>query len=338
MQQSINNIRSLILDIQQKNLPEDFVQPYVSSLPNCLDAVYRLSLAARIYEDIKPLLTIAIDYFLSPSELPAEHPQIKSLLDKAYFAHRLLEEINDRFVAQSNLRLMPKDVTMANVIAHELIGEPLANQLDQAVLVSVELFFNNYQFSQQQKKSYLCVVPHPSIAWKEIPFFPRYVRPTHELLDWLTDEGSLTARLVAKSNGDFRVVIHSQRLGIPQLNEAKVLGITPNRIALIREVILYGCDQPWVFARSVLPLSSLTGPLRHLRKQNNKPLGAYLFNQPSLARKAIEIATIKPTHNYVPNFLFSNNSTKKEFLWGRRSVFYLEQRPLLVSEVFLPSF
>ena len=104
-------------------------------------------------------------------------------------------------------------------------------------------------------------------------------------------------------------------------------------LALIREVILFGRDEPWVFARSILPLASLTGSLRHLRKQNNRPLGAFLFSQPQLQRSAIAVARISRDHAYVPLDLAANQP-----LWGRRSVFYLQRKPLLVSEVFLPAF
>jgi chorismate--pyruvate lyase len=153
------------------------------------------------------------------------------------------------------------------------------------------------------------------------------------LQDWLTDPGSLTARLIAKSRGRFQVEVVRQAIGRPSLDECKALGISSNSLALIREVVLKGDNQPWVFARSLLPLSSLTGELRHLRKQANRPLGAFLFSQPHLLRSPIAIARISSDHAYVPAELVGS-----EALWGRRSVFYLRAKPLLVSEVFLPDF
>lgn len=104
-------------------------------------------------------------------------------------------------------------------------------------------------------------------------------------------------------------------------------------LSLIREVILCGQGKPWVFARSILPLTSLTGSLRHLRQQDTRPLGAFLFSQPQLVRSTIEVAQISPDHAYAPARLCGEQS-----LWGRRSLFYLKAKPLLVSEVFLPDF
>tara|TARA_R100000093_G_scaffold70585_2_gene44084 strand:- start:635 stop:964 length:330 start_codon:yes stop_codon:yes gene_type:complete len=102
---------------------------------------------------------------------------------------------------------------------------------------------------------------------------------------------------------------------------------------LVREVILMGKGEPWVFARSLLPLSSLKGRLRQLRHLNTRPLGGFLFRQPDLEREPMEISRLKPGQRYVPPSL-----QRGETLWGRRSVFRLEGRPLLVSEVFLPAF
>lgn len=116
-------------------------------------------------------------------------------------------------------------------------------------------------------------------------------------------------------------------------SEALALGIGFHELCLVREVILCGYNQPWVFARSLLPLRSLTGPLRHLRKQGTRPLGAFLFSQPHLQRSPIALARISSHHSYLPEGLLNG-----QVVWGRRSIFSLHRRPLLVSEVFLPGF
>lgn len=182
-----------------------------------------------------------------------------------------------------------------------------------------------------------------SLSWQPMARINRSQRPAPGLQDWLTNPGSLTARLINYSNGHFKVQVVRQFIGIPRLDERQVLGMKQPTLALIREVILCGCDEPWVFARSLLPLTSLTGRLRHLRKQGTRPLGAFLFSQPQITRSAIAVARISRDHAYVPAPLAGTAP-----LWGRRSVFRLQQpsqhqpslrqQPLLVSEVFLPAF
>lgn len=153
------------------------------------------------------------------------------------------------------------------------------------------------------------------------------------LRGWLLDPGSLTAKLRQLSGGHLSVQILRQAWGRPQLSEARELGVPTSRRCLIREVVLRGpADEAWVFARSLFPASSLTGELRHLRQLDNRPLGGYLFSHPDLGRSPMAIAELA-SPSVVPAKL-----QKGQTLWGRRSVFTLKGKPLLVSEIFLPTF
>lgn len=104
--------------------------------------------------------------------------------------------------------------------------------------------------------------------------------------------------------------------------------------ARIRQVLLLCDDEPWVAARTIIPLSTLRGPLRRLRYLKNRPLGAFLFAHPDLHRGEIEVTqlalTTPPLH-----LLFGDDSNSKEMPWARRSLFRLRNRPVLVNEIFL---
>lgn len=152
--------------------------------------------------------------------------------------------------------------------------------------------------------------------------------------DWLSDTGSLTQRLLDASDGKLSVQIIRQSLDAPRLSERLALGLAPRRLALIREVILLGDDVPWVYARSVLPMTTLTGSLRKLRRLDNRPLGALLFQSPSMTREPVEVACHNSANAKLPVVLGHIDTP----LWGRRSVFRLNRKPLLVSEIFLPDF
>lgn len=155
-----------------------------------------------------------------------------------------------------------------------------------------------------------------------------------KLQPWLLGRGSLTSDLRKASNNDVQVKILSQTVTSAYPSETRLLGLKPRQRALIREVILCGGGQPWVFARSVLPLSTLTGRLRALRKLDDRPLGHHLFSYTSMHRGPIDIARVHNQHRYLPRAY----QTHGQALWGRRSLFYLDAKPLLVSEVFLNSF
>ena len=115
-----------------------FVTAYIDHVPNCLEAAAAITKEARIDDQTWPLLQLAEDYFLKPSELTDLHIGLDDLLDEAYLAHRLLEEINDRYRVEAGIPLVPIDMTVANLIGHYLIGEPFANELDEAVHFSVD--------------------------------------------------------------------------------------------------------------------------------------------------------------------------------------------------------
>ena len=92
--------------------------------------------------------------------------------------------------------------------------------------------------------------------------------------DWILDPSSLTLRLQRACGGAFRVEVLSQRMEPPMLSEAKALRRPTQELALVRQVRLLCDDQPWVFARTVIPLPSLHSSLRHLALLGNRPLGA----------------------------------------------------------------
>lgn len=156
-----------------------------------------------------------------------------------------------------------------------------------------------------------------------------------DMAPWLFEQGSLTRRILLHCNNKFRVEVLSQNWQRPMLNEAIRLGVHPEHHALIREVLLYCGETPWVFARSVLPHKTLTGPRRSLGKLGNRPLGEILFSDPSILRDALEIAEINKGQRMF-NCATQSLINTPDSVWGRRSVFYLHKKPLLVNEVFLP--
>lgn len=163
----------------------------------------------------------------------------------------------------------------------------------------------------------------PELHWQPAQ---RVVAPTG-IGSWLADSGSLTRRL--QRFGLFSVTPLSQRIARPQPVEALMLGQPPRQRALIREVLLRLDGTAVVFARSILPLSSLQGANRILGHMARRSLGAELFRAPVAERRAVWLARI-PQHRLPV--------TAAQHCWGRQSLFYKRGQPLLVAEVFLPSF
>jgi chorismate--pyruvate lyase len=162
------------------------------------------------------------------------------------------------------------------------------------------------------------------------------------LKDWLLDEGSLTARLKGYCK-HFQVKVIGEEQQLCTAAEACNL-ITVGEPILVREVLLYCDGVPQVFARSLLPLNSLVGKAKALANLGEQPLGQVLFNNPSLQRQRLELSSFSGDSSVVvlakslsqqTSFEYTSALVKKE-LWGRRSIFILENKPLMVAEVFLP--
>lgn len=154
------------------------------------------------------------------------------------------------------------------------------------------------------------------------------------MTQWLFDSASLTWRLQQVCGERFRVRLLGQRWQRPMRNERRRLGMASREYGLVRQVRLLCGDLPVVFARTVMPAATLKGRRRRLAHLGNRPLGAALFSDKSMRRDGIEIARLTPEHDMYTTAL-GCGQVRNRTLWGRRSVFFIDGRPLLVSEIFL---
>ncbi len=152
---------------------------------------------------------------------------------------------------------------------------------------------------------------------------------------WLLDAGSLTQRLRHACAGRFRVRVLSQGWTRPSRDEAHVLKLRLDAWVWTREVQLSCDEQPWVFARTLVPARTLKGRGRRLTWLGTRPLGAVLFADPGARRGPVEIARIA-TGQHLHQQAFAGFAEPPDAIWGRRSVFQIGECSLLVCEIFLP--
>lgn len=155
------------------------------------------------------------------------------------------------------------------------------------------------------------------------------------LRHWLRDDSSLTRRVVAACNGDFSVRLLGQRPARPLPSEGRLLGIARRQQVLVREVELCCDGATWVYARTLIPQTSLRGKARRLGLLGTRPLGAVLFADPTTRRDRVEVGSLGPTHPLFARAV-KNLDHEPRVLWGRRTLFHYAGRPLLVNEIFLP--
>jgi len=151
---------------------------------------------------------------------------------------------------------------------------------------------------------------------------------------WLLDRGSLTRRIQDRCAG-FSVRHVRQRHGKAMPFERNMLALGAHSRALLRDVFLYCGETPLVFAHSVLPAASLHGNWQALGRMGDRPLGAALFANPRVRRTPLHFKKLNRRHELY-RLACAALPNPPASLWARRSVFYLEDRPILVTEVFLP--
>lgn len=144
-----------------------------------------------------------------------------------------------------------------------------------------------------------------------------------ELGHWLRLEGSLTRALQLRCQHGFRVEVLREGFTRPTPEESRTLDLPPRHRAWVREVCLWGDQTPWVLARTVIPMATLTGRGRRLRHLGRQPLGAYLFSNSDWQRGLFETGLCQRTADSQPRA-------------ARRSKFFSGDKALLVGEYFLP--
>ncbi|MDY7567302.1 hypothetical protein QN400_08540 [Pseudomonas sp. RTC3] len=162
-------------ELDAKGVLTRFVAAYIELVPDLLDAAHEVALEAGIEDQIKPVLKIAEHFFLQPPTIMDGHEGLDSLLDEAYLAHRLVEEVNDLYIKHFGQPLIPSNTTVASVIAHQLIGEAFANQLDEAVHHAVDEMLDDESFALDSVEAYRdrLISPDTEAAWKRWPCLSR---------------------------------------------------------------------------------------------------------------------------------------------------------------------
>lgn len=151
---------------------------------------------------------------------------------------------------------------------------------------------------------------------------------------WLRDQGSLTRRI--QQNCEV-FAVQPQRSGLARVafDEAALLGIPSDCYAFSREVYLCADGCPVVFAHSTCARSYLRGTWQAMLGLGNRSLGSLLFTHPLVKRQTLHYKALQ-LHHPLYKKATAMLCDPPNRLWARRSLFYLHDAPLLVTEVFLP--
>ena len=157
---------------------------------------------------------------------------------------------------------------------------------------------------------------------------------------WLLAPGSTTKLFNTLSKTPMQVRCLQQRWQqTPLRTETDKLGLSPHRQILLREVELLCDGNIWMYARTAIPAETLIGKYQQLKRIGTRPLGNLLFRDPLMKRSPFEVALLKPSHLEYQLAVrhLSMPLASDVVLLARRSIFLLNHKPLLLTEIFLPS-
>ncbi|MCE7506801.1 chorismate lyase [Polynucleobacter sp. IMCC30063] len=154
---------------------------------------------------------------------------------------------------------------------------------------------------------------------------------------WLSDAGSLTKKIEVAFGRRLEVIVLADEVQTILPEESRLFKKSLQRCR-VREVLLCIQGEPVVVARSVIPTSSSSGHNRLILKLGNKPLGAVLFaNTHGRRSKTVRDVAHLSRRQALWRACQKKYTALPSQLWARRTIYYLNGHPLLVSELFLPS-
>jgi len=150
----------------------DFVAQYIGYVPDFLDLVRSSPDNCGRNDLVAPALNLAEDFFLAPPDAHSREQDLEALLDEAFLAQRLLEEVNERQLRLGRPPLLSFDLTRANIIVHHLLGDEAANRLDTLVDSSLEMLLSDGSRFASYHEQPDHVAPELR-AWQELPCLSR---------------------------------------------------------------------------------------------------------------------------------------------------------------------
>jgi hypothetical protein len=143
LQQRLETVERIVQlpEIEALERLYEFVVRYIEQVPQMLEDLHHGAIEAGLLHYVSPILEVVDGFFMAPPEELNEVSGLPALMNEAFLAHRLFEEVNDTYIMRVGQPMIPFDMTMSNVIVHSLIGEPFANELEQVVMVAAKGIF-----------------------------------------------------------------------------------------------------------------------------------------------------------------------------------------------------
>lgn len=139
--------------------------------------------------------------------------------------------------------------------------------------------------------------------------------------EWLLEQGSLSRLLESYCQSLSVDLLHNKIVAAERLDSQEI-SLLSRQECLLRKVVLKGDGQPWVIGRTLIPQSSLEGQGFDLSQQGEIPLGLTVFSAENVKRDSLQVGLAH---------------TEDGVFLARRSRLWMNHKPMLVAELFLPT-
>lgn len=147
-----------------------------------------------------------------------------------------------------------------------------------------------------------------------------FIYPSRMAKSWLLEQGSLS-HLMGQYCQKLQVSFYDNQWSEATALEEDEISLLAKERCLLRQVILSGDSLPWVLGRTLIPQTSLQEQPMDLTQQGNIPLGLTVFSSENVDRDALQVGWA---------------TTPQGALLARRSRLWMNHKPMLVAELFLP--
>jgi chorismate lyase len=162
--------------------------------------------------------------------------------------------------------------------------------------------------------------------------------PTADISQWLT-KPYILSKALKRVCQTLSVKVIAQNFNAAFDDEYPILNMEPHEHPFIRQVFLQGDNIPLTYGRVVIPTKTYHQHVEKFINLASNLLGeTLLYGNPNVKRGPFEYGEFNKSSELIKEiYIHLPDMFPCESLWGRRSVFWIKQDPLLVTEVFLPT-
>lgn len=153
-------------------------------------------------------------------------------------------------------------------------------------------------------------------------------------LEIFFDSGSMTKNLKELSKQRLTLKVLKHHWQKPKSSESEILSLS-KEWGIGREVVMSGAGKPWLYGRVYFPESVVKAHGNNFLFLGEKPLGEILFSHPQIRRSNFSVARLTSVHREYQDAALALEQSP-EYLWARRSEFYMPTGAISLLEVFSP--